>query len=260
MIYGTAVKVLLVLRLRAVWNNARAGKALTHKASFTSSTDHDKSTKTVTLVLYFITAVDTLVKLASVIVDIFVPLNSTFDRVPLHGCYVSGDVVWLAMKASAASVISRAATTTIETLLCLVSFAMIYRMREAIGPTIHERISHVRSFTPLIYVVYRDGTLLFLPIWIFSALTLVNTFNLAPQSLLGFKELDWNIWGTVVYSIIGARLIINIRKADCGFGESLLSREMHSGAMPQFHNSTDHDDEDSPSTGESGGISNSAHE
>lgn len=169
MIFATVVKVLLVLRLCAVWNNNR----------------------TVTLTLYFLTAVETLVRFANLIVAIFVTISFNIDRFPLHGCYLSSsDVDELLAKVIAASIASRTAAITIETLLCLVSFVLMYRMRQAIGPTIHERISHVRSFTPLIYIVYRDGTLLFLPIWILSALGPVNTFNLAGFQGVRLDDLE----------------------------------------------------------------------
>ncbi|KAF5344861.1 hypothetical protein D9756_011176 [Leucocoprinus leucothites] len=83
---------------------------------------------------------------------------------------------------------------------------------------------------------------------VLSALGPVNTFNLAGFQGVRLDDVCLNISP----SFIGTRLIINMRKANCGFGESIVSRQMRSDAMPRFHNSTDHDDDDFPSIEEPG--------
>ncbi|KAF5351235.1 hypothetical protein D9756_008307 [Leucocoprinus leucothites] len=64
---------------------------------------------------------------------------------------------------------------------------------------------------------------------------------LPPSTALVLESIDWGAIVDLVYSVTGARLILNVCEAGCSFGESLLSKPIHS---MQFHHWTDHDDDD----------------
>jgi len=57
----------------------------------------------------------------------------------------------------------RATTTAIEVLLTFIRFTMTYKTQQAFGDGIRGCISHMQTSTRLLYVFYRDGTLLFIP-------------------------------------------------------------------------------------------------
>ncbi|KXN87040.1 hypothetical protein AN958_09386 [Leucoagaricus sp. SymC.cos] len=61
-----------------------------------------------------------------------------------------------------------------------------------------------------------------------------------------FEIVDWIILDCVVLNIIGARLIINIRKANCSLAESLVSKEIASRSLGVLHfrHTTEHVEED----------------
>jgi len=59
--------------------------------------------------------------------------------------------------------IIRATTTAIEVLLTFIRFTMTYKTQRVFGDGMLSRISHMRTSTRLLYVFYRDGTLLFIP-------------------------------------------------------------------------------------------------
>jgi len=59
--------------------------------------------------------------------------------------------------------IVRTLTTTIEVLLTFIRFIMTFRTQKVFGEGICSRISHMQTSTRLLYVFYRDGTLLFIP-------------------------------------------------------------------------------------------------
>jgi len=57
----------------------------------------------------------------------------------------------------------RATTTAIEVLLTIIRFTMTYKTQRAFGGGMRGCISHMQTSTRLLYVFYRDGTLLFIP-------------------------------------------------------------------------------------------------
>ena len=59
--------------------------------------------------------------------------------------------------------ITRVTTTSIEILLTFIRFTMTYKTQMVFGDGIGSRISHMKTSTRLLYVFYRDGTLLFIP-------------------------------------------------------------------------------------------------
>jgi len=59
--------------------------------------------------------------------------------------------------------IIRATATAIEVLLTIIRFTMTYKTQQAFCDGIRGCISHMQTSTRLLYVFYRDGTLLFIP-------------------------------------------------------------------------------------------------
>ena len=59
--------------------------------------------------------------------------------------------------------IIRATTTAIEVLLTFIRFTMTYKTQRIFSDGVPGRISHMKTSTRLLYVFYRDGTLLFIP-------------------------------------------------------------------------------------------------
>ena len=59
----------------------------------------------------------------------------------------------------------RATVTAIEVLLTFIRFTMTYKTQMAFGDGMPSHISHMKTSTRLLYVFYRDGTLLFIP-WV----------------------------------------------------------------------------------------------
>jgi len=119
------------------------------------------------------------------IVEVY--LDSVFALpYPLHGCwqrityhyniqfrvasafeYVFSPILlsWLTHLLPYKKRILRTIATTIEVLLTFVRFTMTYKTQRAFGDGIYSRISHMKTSTRLLYVFYRDGTLLFIP-WV----------------------------------------------------------------------------------------------
>ncbi|KAF5345405.1 hypothetical protein D9756_010972 [Leucocoprinus leucothites] len=207
-IIPSTMKVLLILRLRAVWNNNRI----------------------MTFVLFFLTTIEVLNGILVMILSGWIATTSSLSGFPFHGCIVADSSLFLRpayITSKAMLSIVRMTSTSVETLLTIVSFIITYRRVHAIGSTVRQRILHIQSFAPLVYVFYRDGTLLFIPVWIFTMLEFLNDYKLMTWSIFQLA-IDWTVWVAVVYSAIGARLVLNLREADCSIGESLVSKPMQS--------------------------------
>ncbi|KAJ3557937.1 hypothetical protein NP233_g11611 [Leucocoprinus birnbaumii] len=107
------------------------------------------------------------------------------------------------------------------------------------GETVWHRISHVRKFTPVMYTFYRDGTLFTIPI-----LVLVSLVLAAGRTNIFTNPLDYFHWPAfleLAYYLVGTRLILNLRKANCKLTESVVSCPRASVLL--FHQSQWQEDE-----------------
>ncbi|KAJ3561781.1 hypothetical protein NP233_g9987 [Leucocoprinus birnbaumii] len=91
------------------------------------------------------------------------------DKLPIEGCLFGGPGPPPLIEIVHAKAVSiwngiRAGSVLIESILTFVKFIIMCQDTRAAGSTIHEHISHIRTFTPLLYVFYRDGTLFFIPV------------------------------------------------------------------------------------------------
>ncbi|KAJ3560051.1 hypothetical protein NP233_g11085 [Leucocoprinus birnbaumii] len=125
------------------------------------------------------------------------------------------------------SCVIRGFTTTVEAVLILARFMVSFKETRARSHTLRQHLAQVRVFTPLLYVFYRDGTLLFIPIWVITILEFASVFT--GDGMAG----NWSIWLAVAYGMTGAHLILNVRRAGCSLDESMLSRPLES-LLPEF--------------------------
>ncbi|KAF9443110.1 hypothetical protein P691DRAFT_809452 [Macrolepiota fuliginosa MF-IS2] len=191
--FTSIIKTILVLRLRALYRHERK----------------------VTLLLYFLMTVELLCALVALVG--FITVNTKYPAAvpfPFPGCWQrvpkppfstfykkSGLVLW----------VSRFATTSIELVLMLQKFAQVLgKERRGAGESLWTAVAELRRITPVLYVFYRDGALLFIPIFV------INTFGcfsmILPASVIG--SIDWSMWLLLTYQICGSRLILNIRQAN----------------------------------------------
>ncbi|KAJ3563334.1 hypothetical protein NP233_g9003 [Leucocoprinus birnbaumii] len=230
------MKIILVLRLKAAWNDNRF----------------------VSTLLYFLTGAEALIGITLAVFSIYFSKIATGGHFPLWGCWTSptsSDPEIIAQllsnlnKVDGAFMGVRAVSTLIETILTLTKFVVTYKeTNRALNlRTFRERIKYVKVFTPLLYVYYRDGTLLFFPILILSVLELLIDLSLVPESVTRvLNNGPVRILVIVVYYIVASRLILNIREAGTEYNASLLSSK-RSGAqssitVPRFyHSGEDHD-------------------
>ncbi|KAJ3553340.1 hypothetical protein NP233_g12669 [Leucocoprinus birnbaumii] len=230
------MKIILVLRLKAAWNDNRF----------------------VSTLLYFLTGAEALTGITLAVFSIYFSKIATGGHFPLWGCWTSptsSDPEIIAQllsnlnKVDGAFMGVRAVSTLIETILTLTKFVVTYKeTNRALNlRTLRERIKYVKVFTPLLYVYYRDGTLLFFPILILSVLELLIDLSLVPESVTRvLNNGPVRILVIVVYYIVASRLILNIREAGTEYNASLLSSK-RSGAqssitVPRFyHSGDDHD-------------------
>ncbi|KAJ3573416.1 hypothetical protein NP233_g2458 [Leucocoprinus birnbaumii] len=194
---------LYTMRIRAVWNNSYI----------------------VTVVLYVLVLAEGLLGLTAAILTIYSSMVSAVGDIPLHGCLYSNELDTMgniSTRVTGAFVIYGLFASTVAIGLTIVPFMRYYKMLKFTGPTPLERISHMQMVTPLLYVFYRDGTLLLIPVWILSLLEVFEIFS------FNFATNDLSVWLGVGYGMVGARLILNIRSAGCDLGETLLSRPVNS--------------------------------
>ncbi|KAJ3566191.1 hypothetical protein NP233_g7154 [Leucocoprinus birnbaumii] len=172
-----------------------------------------------------------------------------YNRTVTVVLYIFSAAEALIYAVNATFTIIRAASTVLETVLTIVGFAVSYRETKALASTFGKRISHMKTFTPVLFVFYRDGMFLFLPILIHSAIQILTIFHLLPSTPAAarFSSITWNVWIAVAYSMAGARLILNVREAGCKVEESLITGPGHS---IQFLHVTDCNDEESLSNAE----------
>ncbi|KAJ3558865.1 hypothetical protein NP233_g11410 [Leucocoprinus birnbaumii] len=160
------LKVMLVIRLRAVWNNSRAVAAT-----------------------------------AQILNDIL----WTIDKSPVENCWVGGsgsdiplsDIMFI--KATTTFNFMRAGSALIESILTFVRFIMTLQNIRGAGSTFHERISHIKNVTPLLYVFYRDGTLLFIPVLVLAIVDAISLSVSLPQTLGSFVFANTNFWPVLLY-------------------------------------------------------------
>ncbi|KAF9447316.1 hypothetical protein P691DRAFT_782562 [Macrolepiota fuliginosa MF-IS2] len=130
----------------------------------------------------------------------------------LPGCYLSlpeSNLYRVWDKSGPQEWAVRLLTSTIELGLMLFKLVQTFRMRAGGFQSV---VTQIHSLTPVLYVFYRDGMLMFIPIFVMNWCGLVSFFK--PFNSSTFSRVDWPVWLVMTYHIFGARLILNLRNAN----------------------------------------------
>ncbi|KAF9440463.1 hypothetical protein P691DRAFT_780073 [Macrolepiota fuliginosa MF-IS2] len=198
-IIPSIMKILLIIRVRAIWDyNIR-----------------------VTIALVFITALDILLGIVRTVIVGVIYQQYSVGGTPVHDCfekYYSPSDTHLLDSVEFVVLAGRCIITGIEVLLILVRLFQALKQVKLMGHTFYERMVHIKRLMPVIYVFYRDGTLLIIPIFGTSMLAFANTLSSKPI----FGAVDLGGWLALVYYICGTRLVLNLREVNCKITESIL--------------------------------------
>ncbi|KAF9441757.1 hypothetical protein P691DRAFT_765919 [Macrolepiota fuliginosa MF-IS2] len=194
-------KVLLIMRLRALWNCNRGvtiflaiSTASMSLSSCTGSANPDTNNPA-ELLIYMIMSFFDCVS--------FQKYGS--DSIPLHGCYIGPNLppnillAWFRMHKGAW--ITRFSIILMEVILTLVKFWGTLADVKATGASLRARIAFFKNFSPVIYVFYRDGTLFFIPIFVVGFMNFLSDIQLVVPNNWSFGGLDWTGWLAVAYCI-----------------------------------------------------------
>lgn len=220
MVLIAAVDGLLTLRLAALWNDSRI----------------------VIFFLYFIFIIEISASFLSAASGFYnaSPKAINIDHFPLPGCFyfLSDKALGVFYVFNVTLTAVRLFATSSQVLLTLTKLVKFLKNASDPEETLLERVSHIRNFAPVMYTFYRDGTLFSIPI-----LALVSLVLAAGRMNIYTNPLDyffWPSWLTLAYYLVGTRLILNLRKADCKLTESIVSLQMRSALV--FHQGQ-HDEE-----------------
>ncbi|KAF9451126.1 hypothetical protein P691DRAFT_757603 [Macrolepiota fuliginosa MF-IS2] len=198
-IFGTedsVVKILLVLRLRALWG----GNLM------------------VTTILLLATAAEMIINSFSTFAVGIINQKYMLSGFPLWSCFTvdptprETHILHVAQSG-----------LSLELGLTLIKLGGELNRVRLLGNTIAERVAHVKTYTPIIYVFYRDGTLFFIPFSVMAVFALLSVLTLAPNGFNPFA-IDWTPWVAIVYYLCGTRLILNVREAGCKLTQSMFTR------------------------------------
>ncbi|KXN84339.1 hypothetical protein AN958_12754 [Leucoagaricus sp. SymC.cos] len=211
-IFTGAIKILLVLRLRALYHNKKYDCS---KQEFSVSLVYSHPRLQSTIYGYFIVGLDLQEHIASPSPIPGCPLRATSQlkhfRAPI--------LLWCRL--------------CLELSLLLVG--LFRSLTDASHNDFRKGWSYMKQVAPLLYIYYRDGTLFYIPLGI-------STFGFAA-TLVNFTERincsDWEAWLAIVYYITGTRLIMNLRKAGVKFTTSVASTPKISTLA--FHHEVDFD-------------------
>ncbi|KAJ3554133.1 hypothetical protein NP233_g12487 [Leucocoprinus birnbaumii] len=191
--YVAIIKLILVLRLRAIYR-------------------HDNK---ISLMLYGLMGIEMLGALVALIG--FVAVSTVYPAVvpfPFPGCWSSQTAPpWSTFYDKSALVlwVTRFSTTAVEAILMLIKLGeALNKERRLSDKSIWSAVGELRRLTPVLYIFYRDGALLFIPIFVINTLGIIA--KTAPNSVVG--DIDWSMWLLLTYQICGSRLILNIRRAN----------------------------------------------
>ncbi|KAF9442474.1 hypothetical protein P691DRAFT_789402 [Macrolepiota fuliginosa MF-IS2] len=196
----------------------------------------------VTVMLIFITAAEIIIGLVRGIANGIITSQNKIEGFPLHGCFrndLSLSQSHLLASADIAIGIARFGAAAIELLLILIRLFQALRQAKLVGNTFYARIVHIKKFTPILYIFYRDGTLLILPLPVIVTLHFLAALETDSSQIALLEKLPENItaWFALVYYLCATRLILNLREANCKMTETMLSRRH---TTIRFNHNTQH--------------------
>ncbi|KAJ3564964.1 hypothetical protein NP233_g7944 [Leucocoprinus birnbaumii] len=180
--YLAAVKVILILRLRAIYGNNQR----------------------VSILLYTLMAVEMaaglVVMICGTLVNTTASLKTPF---PFPGC-------WFFDSNLSLYTLARKAVFALATTRFSITSEALNTERKISGRSLLTAIGERRRLTPVLYIFYRDGALLIIPIFV------ISTLALASQILQGHAMggVTWDVWLLLTYQLGGSRMILNIRRAN----------------------------------------------
>ncbi|KAJ3551553.1 hypothetical protein NP233_g13063 [Leucocoprinus birnbaumii] len=120
-------------------------------------------------------------------------------------------------KSRFALAIIRCSANIVEAILLLITLGKALNTeRRFSDKSLLTAIGERRHHTPVLYIFYRDGALLLIPILILSILGLVD--NTLPYPAL--HKVDLDMWFFLTYQLFVSRLVLNIRRANGKLTES----------------------------------------
>ncbi|KAJ3559727.1 hypothetical protein NP233_g11193 [Leucocoprinus birnbaumii] len=201
--YVAAIKVILILRLRAIYGYHRKVSILLYA-----------------LIAEGLVSKGGLAALTGVLVLATASLVQT--HFPLPGCWLlTSTLSWsplVGAKTLLAFWIIRFSATTIETVLMLIKLTeTLNAERRFSDESLWSVIREHRRLTPVLYIFYRDGALLIIP-------TLGLIGDAIPSSAA--SGVDWNMWLLLTYQLFGSRLILNIRRVNGKLTKSIIPEHL----------------------------------
>lgn len=200
--YTPLLKTLLILRLRALY----------------------RYEKKVSMLLYTLLAIEIMSGLLALSAAMGVYMVSTPLPVfpPLMGCVLSTPSGMLAVVYGSALTISwivRLVTSSIELILMIYKLLTTLNTGEVISFLM---LTQIKKLTPVLYVFYRDGMLMFIPIFFINTLGFIASVQGIKTNL--FNTIDWDVWLVIVYQVFGSRLILNLCNANAELIGTTISR------------------------------------
>ncbi|KAJ3574254.1 hypothetical protein NP233_g1896 [Leucocoprinus birnbaumii] len=203
--YATAIKVILILRLRAIYG-------------------YDWK---VSILLYTLIAMEICGGLAAFIGGLsFTVTSPMLIPFPLPGCWFwRTPSIWqtLEEKSTFTLWVIRFSATTIEAILMLIKLVEALKEERKFSdePRLWLGIRARRHLTPVLYIFHRDGMLLIILVLVINTLGLVG--QILPSSVTG--GVDWRMWLILTYQLCGSRVILNVRRVNGRLTGSIVLAE-----------------------------------
>ncbi|KAF9448711.1 hypothetical protein P691DRAFT_775198 [Macrolepiota fuliginosa MF-IS2] len=214
--YTAIIKTLLVLRLRALYQNSRG----------------------VTIILYLATALEVM---STTYAFLMAGLNIQWYTVapaPVPGCPLGPQNQMSHFHSPIVAWGTRVASSSLEILLLLVA---LYRNLRGPKNCFLEGWKHTKQIAPVLYVFYRDGTLFYIPVFGLSIFGFVAAFDTHLSAQIPCA--NWEAWLAIAYYIAGTRLILNIRSAGLKFTMTMISQPISSLGFNNGSSSTESGDD-----------------
>ncbi|KAF9451342.1 hypothetical protein P691DRAFT_808099 [Macrolepiota fuliginosa MF-IS2] len=197
LLFVFTVRGILVVRLCALWGCNRKVKYL----------------------LWFGFVAEIACSTMATVADSIKYIKYTVAPLPVPGCYTSSPLSF--NKAISVIIpVTRIFGFVNLSLELLVTVIKLYQLLRDIGgeyQTWCSKVSHMQHFTPLLWILYRDGTLFLIPVFVFEALGFFT--QLHPKATIQ-QYIDWPMWNVVVQYLCGTRLVLNLHSANYDFADA----------------------------------------
>ncbi|KAF9451850.1 hypothetical protein P691DRAFT_301268 [Macrolepiota fuliginosa MF-IS2] len=190
----------------------------------------------VTIVLCIATAIELM---STTYAYIMAGLNIQWFTIapdPVPGCTLSPQNQMSHFHSPVIAWSTRLASNGLELLLLLVG---LYRSLKVSEVHFQGGWARMKQLAPVLYVVYRDGTMFYIPVFSLSAIGFIASIDTSLTAQLSCA--NWEAWLAIAYYICGTRLILNIRSAGMKFTTSMITHHVSTLAF-NHGSSTDLDE------------------